>query len=122
MKSFWLIFSFYIIILSVLPCTDKEECNEPNQTTISTNTEHQNHDHETEHCSPFCTCSCCAASVFFPAFSKVYATKVVFQTKQYPLYHIAFKTEVSSNIWQPARLATSRTNSHSGIVESTNSR
>ena len=106
MKSFWLIFSFYILILTVLPCTDKEECNEPNQTTISTNTEHQNHDHQTEHCSPFCTCACCGTNISFTSISTFQIQeKTIFHSSiSYSLFNEYIKSNFYGNIWQPPQL------------------
>lgn len=106
MKSFWLIFSFYILILSVLPCTDKEECNEPTQTHISINTEHQNHNHETEHCSPFCICACCGTNIsitFFTTFQII--ERPIFNTSiSYSLFNEHIKSNFFGNIWQPPQL------------------
>lgn len=106
MKSFWLIFSFYILILSVLPCTDKEECNEPTQTTISSNTEHQNHDHVTEHCSPFCVCACCGTNISFSPFStfKIIERPIFNSSIPYSLFNEYFKSNFYGNIWQPPQL------------------
>ena len=67
--------------------------------------DHQQHNHTEEACSPFCTCSCCAASAFYAATPKTTATKVFIQTDKYPLYSVAFNTEVYYAIWQPPKLA-----------------
>ena len=106
MKSFWLIFSFYILVLSVLPCTDKEECNEPIQTNISSNTKHENHNHDKEHCSPFCTCACCGTNISFTSFTafQIIERPVFNSSMSYSLFNEYIKSNFFGNIWQPPQL------------------
>ncbi len=107
MKNLWLLFSIYILILSVLPCTDVEECNYPSQTPISITTQHQDHKHEKEHCSPFCTCACCSTSFsisYLNAFQ--ISAKLVFNTSiSYPLFNENIKSNFFGNIWQPPKIS-----------------
>jgi hypothetical protein len=69
-KVFTLIFSFYLLALAVMPCSDKDDCKylSADQSTFTT-TDHSDHDSDTEHCSPFCMCACCGqtfTSQFYP--------------------------------------------------------
>ena len=105
MKFLFFLLSFFMIYLSCMPCGDSEDCNVKAPTEISSTDNHQQHNHEAETCTPFCTCSCCPASAFYSALSKAQATKVVFQSEKYPLYNIAFNTEVFCKIWQPPQLS-----------------
>jgi hypothetical protein len=73
---------------------------------ISAAGNHEQHSHNTEEsCTPFCTCSCCAAPVFFVSYSKMQVNKALFQTQKYSLYNIALNTEVYYSIWQPPKIA-----------------
>ena len=105
MKIFILIFSFYLLGLSCLPCGDKNECTVKATTTVSTPINHDKHSQDTEHCTPFCTCSCCAVSVSLPAtvFYKIH--KRIFPTKKYPMYDVSYNSQVSFSIWKPPKLS-----------------
>ncbi|MBP7273666.1 MAG: hypothetical protein KA974_07480 [Saprospiraceae bacterium] len=105
MKIFTLIFSFYLLGLSCLPCGDKEECTVKADTTISAPINHDNHSQDTEHCTPFCACSCCAASVTFPTMASYKIPKRIFPTTKYPVYNISYSSQVSFSIWQPPKLS-----------------
>lgn len=109
MKNLWLLFSIYILILSVLPCTDVEECNIVSQTSIaiSNTTEHKDHKHESEHCSPFCTCACCSTSISFSYINTFQiSAKPVFNTSiSYPLFNENIKSSFFGNIWQPPKIS-----------------
>jgi len=106
MKLFQLILSFYILLLSCFPCGDRLECNEKNELKISASLEHKAHSHETESCTPFCTCSCCAAStVLYYSSASVKVPKVDFAIIQFPHYADSFRPELSFSIWQPPKIA-----------------
>ena len=82
MKFFTFIMSFFLLYLSCLPCGDSKECNVKAPVEISANDNHQQHNHESEACSPFCTCSCCPASSYFYSLSKSHISKVIFNCKK----------------------------------------
>ena len=105
MKLFTFIMSFFLLYLSCLPCVDSNECNPKAPVEISAYDNNQQHNHEAEICTPFCTCSCCPASAFYSALSKVQCAKLVFKSDKFPLYNIAFNTEVFCKIWQPPQLS-----------------
>ena len=91
--------------MSLLPCGDSTECNAKIEAKISPIDNHQQHKHDAEACTPFCTCSCCATSVFYSPFSKVQVNNVGFQSQKYPLHNVAFNTEAHNSIWQPPRVS-----------------
>lgn len=95
----------FLLYLSCLPCGDSRECNSKAEVKISVANNHQQHKHNTEACSPFCSCSCCAASAFYSPLSKAQLNKVEFQSEKYPLYNVAFSTEAQNSIWQPPKLS-----------------
>ncbi|MGZ4034745.1 MAG: DUF6660 family protein, partial [Bacteroidia bacterium] len=62
-KILTLLFSFYILTLSCMPCCDKDDCKFPNanqQTLVCT--DHSSQHNESGCCSPFCVCACCGQS------------------------------------------------------------
>lgn len=104
-KSFFFIVAFALLYLSCLPCGDSQECNVKVEAKITATEDHQQHNHEAEACTPFCTCSCCAVSAFFSPHSKGQSTTIAFSSNKYSLYDITFHSEVFTSIWQPPQLS-----------------
>lgn len=106
MKFFTLIFSIYLLAISMLPCGDAN--NECNTTAPQTETT-QNHSHKTDHndvCSPFCICSCCStvANFSIPE-SRVIEEKTVFaEIQKFPIRDFNFVSNYYGNIWQPPKI------------------
>ncbi|HNU47362.1 MAG TPA: hypothetical protein PKM40_00935 [Bacteroidia bacterium] len=94
-----------MLYLSCLPCGDSVECNAKSEVKIAAPDNHQQHQHQSESCTPFCTCSCCAASAFYYPLSKIQASKIVFLSQKHPLFNDDADTEVYSAIWQPPQLS-----------------
>jgi len=67
MKLLAAILSIYILVLTALPCIDEPEDHSVQKNVITQNST-DNHQHEENHCSPFCTCQCCATPVVFSNF------------------------------------------------------
>ena len=104
MKSLAIILSFYLIILTAIPCIDRYyEVNSAHKTELSQENQDTNHS-DSDNCSPFCTCNCCATAVVFPT----QAVKLMcfpFQEKQYfPISYI-FISDPLASIWQPPKIA-----------------
>jgi len=94
-----------MLYLSFLPCGDSIECNAQTELSIKANDNHQQHEHQSEACTPFCTCSCCAASAFYSPLSKIHASKIVLLSEKHPLLNEDAKTDIFSSIWQPPQLS-----------------
>lgn len=107
MKVFALFMAFYILVLSAVPCNDvHNDCNDSNTKTELT----QNHDHhqdQDDNCTPFCTCTCCSASVIALDF-------VPFQIKNPTVFRISEKVSLRNfsfisnffgSIWQPPKIS-----------------
>jgi len=106
MKFFFFILSCFMLYMSCLPCNDsKIESDEKSNVKISAIVNHPQDNHDTESCSPFCSCSCCHASVFYQALPFYNIAKQLFQTKEYPLYTSSFYSKISFSIWQPPKLS-----------------
>ena len=108
MKIFAFFMAIYILVLSVVPCSDvHNDCNSSKSKTELT----QNHDHQQDqddNCSPFCICSCCSAS-FEMSYNHPFQIKVpqvfVLSTKVY-IRNFSFLSNFSNTIWQPPKVFT----------------
>ncbi len=100
-KLVCILFSVYFISLAIIPCGDKDDCNEYKQVQTS-QTDHKEQ-HSDEACTPFCVCSCCATLFlikdFHPTITQVNSTNTVYRS------HPEFKTSSAIiPIWQPPKL------------------
>jgi hypothetical protein len=107
MKFFWLFFSILLLTLSVLPCGDTIECNDNTRTEIAQQDNHEKHNHNSELCSPFCSCACCgiAVSQFIPVkfeFKKLVFVEIV---KHQTFYKFNFSSINICHIWQPPKIS-----------------
>ena len=102
MKIFAFILSFYILALTALPCIDVPEDNNLDMNKVSQNTS-DGHTNDSDHCSPFCSCSCCVTPVIHQVYSIDF--KCFYLVEE---YHSEFRTfSVSSPapiIWQPPKI------------------
>lgn len=101
-----LLFTFYILLLSLLPCGDTNGCTYKTTKEKNPITHTKSHQHKASNpCSPLCICACCGQlfnkTVTFyeiplpiSSFSAVFS---IFQTSPLP--------EVYSNFWQPPRIS-----------------
>ena len=105
MKFFTLIMSFFLLYLSCLSCSDSKECNINAEQKVSATTNHEQHKHTSEACTPFCNCSCCAASAFHQPFAKQQALKQIFQSVKYHIQNDSFLSQEFSSIWQPPKIS-----------------
>ena len=87
--------------LAVMPCGDKEDCNEVKHEQTS-QTDHKNHSDEV--CTPFCVCSCCATHFlikdFQPSLNQVAEINTV-----YTVHKEAATSSAICSIWQPPQLS-----------------
>ena len=103
MKFFAIIMSLYLLTLSCIPCS--EACNTDSALKISACSNQKSHKHNDEACTPFCTCSCCAASAYYQPLVKPQLLKPVIQIKKYPVCNVSFLSHEFSAIWQPPKLS-----------------
>lgn len=109
MKSvFSLLMSVYVLLLSVLPCTDVglpiRDSNQPTQVTA----DHHTHDTDRpvgDQCSPFCSCTCCGTvGVQSPVFAFDFAEPQPV-AHSVPTLTPAFLPSVALSTWQPPQLS-----------------
>ncbi len=105
MRIFTIALSIYIFVLSLVPCGDNNECNEKQTMSISTTSEHDNHKHDKESCTPFCICSCCGTSVINLNLVAPCSAIIPIPSKEFPLYKLALNSEIYSPIWQPPKIS-----------------
>ncbi|MFT6638773.1 MAG: hypothetical protein ACJAYP_001359 [Flavobacterium sp.] len=107
MKIINFILSFYLILLSCIPCTDTKEDIAVNSThEYATN--HDNHSHETSNdaCSPFCICNCCGQTILNYQPVIVYNFPVQLQEIKTinSNYNSSLIALFSGSIWQPPQI------------------
>ena len=100
MKFFVFILSFFLLYIFCIPCGDRQECKIKVEQRVSTDPAHKNHQHTTEACSPFCSCSCFAASTFFISSQKIKVIKFLFQSDKHAIQTVSFLSQDFSSMWQ----------------------
>lgn len=105
MKIFAFIMALTVLALSVLPCTDASEVFDNTTKSAISKSDNQHSPNESDDCSPFCSCSCCAASATYHVQAVNYLHKPLNQEKQYAGFKPSFYSEISFSIWQPPKIA-----------------
>jgi len=104
-KFFTVIFSFYFLAISVLPCGDKKDCKNNATDQISLEiSDHSEHEEDTEHCSPFCLCACCGTSYTNHSWSNVPDGFDLICNQAFLCYKSSLISEVFFSVWQPPNL------------------
>ncbi len=91
--------------LSCLPCGDGAECSIKAPAQISSASNHEKHNHKAEHCTPFCTCSCCASTVTYQPGTEITLAVPESASRKYSIYHSSFCPEIAFAIWQPPKIS-----------------
>ena len=105
MKWLSTILSIYFLWLSVLPCTDAEECNASIESNLNALSDHHNHSHEPELCSPFCACLCCGQFVIFEVGDVGAEQIAAYDSLAHIIYKSSFSLDVHLAIWQPPKIS-----------------
>lgn len=95
--------SFYILVLSCIPCHDATAAAGKDTVTISTLAAHTDHESQPDACSPLCICSCCNVQVT-PVSTVVYHFYHQRIMIAFPALPLAPLPAAADNIWQPPRL------------------
>lgn len=103
MRFFAFIMAFIVLAMSTVPCADGAVAMSKAKTEIQ-KTNHQQNDHPTRDCSPFCSCSCCTGSPIPQYVAKLTLVKPELIRNYKSLYSSPIK-EISLSIWQPPQLA-----------------
>ncbi|MDZ4794344.1 MAG: DUF6660 family protein [Bacteroidota bacterium] len=105
MRPLFFLLSCFILFLSCLACSDSNECKDETAIAIASTDTPRDHNHDEEACTPFCTCSCCAVSIFYSIIPKILDLKIIFQPEKHLISNIAFNTEAYYSIWQPPKIS-----------------
>jgi hypothetical protein len=99
--------AIYILALSVYPCSDQETCaDERIQGSTVVNVQDHNHtSEESDHCTPFCICSCCAAHIQLHYVSDITLVNLVHNTPIATQYLERHSLNNSKAIWQPPKIS-----------------
>src|SRR5665648_798067 len=81
MKLLAYILSIYFLVLTAIPCVDVPE--DHDICKVEQAQDATDHQHETDDCSPFCTCQCCTTPVVFHEFI-VHFKCFSYTQKQFP--------------------------------------
>jgi len=102
-KVIRLLFTIYIISLTVHPCADQgDELEKGDQVAYVSDHPHSDGEQE-DVCTPFCICSCCAAHIRLVTISNEDFTCVLHYTKEVTPYLEKQVLPDYSHIWQPPR-------------------
>lgn len=107
MKWVITIWSFYLVVLSFVPCSDDMVHRLESVTTSQITPAHTHDEGVDDHCTPFCNCGCCSAGITLFVFD---ATEFTPRSLHFSLKKVAFRnrnlvSNYEGNIWQPPQLA-----------------
>lgn len=98
--------AFYILVLSVLPCSDAHNsCNE-NKIELTKGVEHNHGQDHDDVCSPFCICACCGTTITFQVISSPIpiVAKIDFKVPQkIAIRDFSIISCYTGKIWQPPK-------------------
>jgi hypothetical protein len=106
MKLLSLIFALYFFALGLMPCADSIECDHIEKQEVTKASNHSDHEHSTEMCSPFCVCACCSIQLVFTAkINFILAPKLYHNGEDFKnfFYVSHISNNYLSQIWQPPR-------------------
>ena len=101
MRFIAFILNLYLLVLPLVPCADKNECDENIKQEVLAGSEHDQH--EDEACTPFCYCTCGPASFF----DENRNPRILVELKSAltaTLYTPSFYFFDFHSIWQPPKL------------------
>jgi len=104
MKFLAVILSFYLLLLIAIPCIDAPADNTLNKTELAQEKQESHHHSDSDNCSPFCACNCCATSVVLLVY-QVQLDCFPFIEKQYFPVTSVFISDPLATIWQPPKIA-----------------
>jgi len=72
---------------------------------ISKTADHEDHEHDKDHCPPFCQCTCCGVAGFYELTAPVLPVISLSIADNISIYTAPTLSEVYINIWQPPKLS-----------------
>ncbi len=108
MRFITFLLAIYILLLSIVPCSDTHnDCVTKDTQKKEIGTSHHDHNQDQDdNCSPFCTCSCCAMAYTVMNFSQ-YECKVLKEytfSEKVAIPEESYHSNYYGNIWQPPKI------------------
>ncbi|WP_394798187.1 DUF6660 family protein [Flavobacterium columnare] len=99
------ILTFYLMVLSSLPCSDGNNRCEDNSNTTEIVQSHDHNQDKDDDCSPFCYCSCCSISITYYNFKsfEIRHPRVAFITKKITIRDYTLISNYYGSIWHPPK-------------------
>lgn len=106
-KLLTIIFSFYLLVLPLLPCMDDDTCSKISQITSVVKASHSDQKESQENCNPFCNCMCCSniATPNFVQYKTVTAKNNDVDTVHSFYQNISLPSDFFGNIWEPPKIS-----------------
>jgi len=104
MRLFAYIFLLIVTVLNFVPCADRHEFVETTAVQLVSTADSHEHSAVEDGCTPFCHCSCCAASVVMKLQSSL-AIPFSFQQEINSIRLHVDPIEISLSVWQPPKLS-----------------
>ena len=103
MKYIIILFSLYLVALSLIPCGDESDVSVVKQTRYSSQTDPMGDEHDIlDDCAAFCSCNCCSFGKNFP--SQITAKRIESVAQlTYALSTVFAVEKQSVAIWQPPK-------------------
>ena len=103
MKSFTLILSLIMFVLSITPCSDGNNSEDQQNDEISTNHNHQ--EDSDDSCPTTCICNCCGMTITYEPIQTIdLKFNIKISTVDISSYQSNYRLDFHSNIWQPPQL------------------
>lgn len=99
------IWTFYLMVLFSLPCSDASNLCEDTAPKIETAQTHDHNQDSNDKCSPFCYCNCCSISIatyHFKTF-EIERPRPAFIDKKITLRDFTLISFYSGSIWHPPK-------------------
>jgi hypothetical protein len=101
-KNLAVFYLIFVVLLSVLPCSDELAAQEFTQQAV-VKVDHDKAKGSAENCSPICLCSCCGQSVVEPQFVAFQTKITTFKVENEISTHQFSLEQRAKNIWQPPK-------------------
>ncbi len=111
-KIFTFIFTFYILLLSTVPCCAVDNCND--QTEQSKSNDTHKHNDDCKNCSPFALCGNCA-DFTITTNSIQLGTPQQLSDPAFPYYKQIYFPRYISSFWQPPKICWHISFKHSAV-------
>jgi len=103
MKFFAAIMALVVLALSVMPCADKPDTFNPGKIKSEINTSNHQNCPQTDSCSPFCQCSCCAGFTLNHSVASISSIQL-FPDKETGRFLSSAAINIALPVWQPPQL------------------